>query len=406
MELYQQILERHHAELAPEEIADIHCLVAQGYGNLNQPEPAANHYRQALKAKPEHLPALRASIELARQTGQYQEAVVLLKHLRELSPTPPAQVKLSIQIGDVYLDQLSQPEQAAQAYQEGLAGARDNIELLEKLRRAFTRAEHYDKALEVLDQLVRLTPADRRRARFYQIAGDISAERLNNETRALDYYLQALDVSPLDKRAHAAAVKLLNHRRDWRRLAAISEKLLQRLPPPIAGQEDWRSAILNELVQLYRYQLNDTKGAISASEHLLSIASGDLKVREDLARLYEAEGRFEDASALHQSLIADSPFSVDSYHALRRIYERQGAQDKALCLSATLDFLDEANDEEQALLAQQGKSLPIPGTSEVSEALYSHLLLHSHAGGLLGEMFSFVAENCRSALTVDARSTG
>jgi len=403
VELYQQILDKYRHRLEPNEVADIHCLAAQGHIKLDKPEEAVSQYRQALKANPRHLPALRASVDLARHLGRFEETVNLLHQLRELSTNPATRLKLSLQIGDVLSENLGQPADAAEAYSLALEEEPNNIDLLEKLRKVFVHAERYEKAVEALERLSHLAATDRQRARYFRIAGDIERERLDNDDRALEFYLRALRHAPLDKRANSSAVKILNRMRDWHRLTSLYEELLRRLPPPIAGQEDRRLLILAELVELYRYRLGNNRKAIAACEQLLTIDPGDIKVRDDLARLYETEGRLNDAAAVHRSLIADSPFSVDSYHALLRIYEHQGYKDRTLCMAATLNFLDEAKDDELALLKEYRHAMPMPPRRQITEAQYSRLLMHPRAGGLLGEMFSFAADHCRDLFVADHR---
>ena len=403
VELYQQILDKYRHRLEPNEVADIHCLAAQGHIKLEKPEEAVSQYRQALKANPRHLPALRASVDLARHLGRFEETVNLLYQLRELSANPTTRLKLSMQIGDVLSENLGQPADAAEAYGLALEEEPNNIDLLEKLRKVFVHAERYEKAVEALERLAHLAATDRQRARYFRIAGDIERERLDNDDQALEFYLRALRHAPLDKRAHSSSVKILNRMRDWRRLTSLYEELLRRLPPPIAGQGDRRLLILAELVELYRYRLGNNRKATGACEQLLTIDPGDIKVRDDLARLYEMEGRLDDAAAVHRSLIADSPFSVDSYHALLRIYEHQGYNDRTLCMAATLNFLDEAKDDEMVLLKEYRHALPVPPGRRISEAQYSRLLMHPRAGGLLGEMFSFAADHCRDLFVADHR---
>jgi tetratricopeptide (TPR) repeat protein len=403
VDLHLQILDKYRHRLEPNEVADIHCLAAQGQIKLGKPEEAVSQYRQALKANPRHLPALRASVDLSRQLGRFDETVTLLSQLRELSANPATRLKLSTQVGDVLSENLNKPADAADAYGLALEEEPNNIDLLEKLRKVFVHAERYEKAVETLERLAHLVATDRQRARFLRIAGDIERERLDDDDRALEFYLRALRHAPLDKRAHGSAVKILNRMRNWRRMTALYEELLRRLPPPIAGQTDRRLGILAELVELYRYRLGDNRKAIATCEQLLTIDPGDIKVRDDLARLYEKEGRLDDAAAIHRSLIADSPFSVDSYHALRRIYEHQGHNDQTLCMAATLNFLDEAKNEEISLLKEHRHALPIPPGRRISEAQYARLLLHPRAGGLLGEMFSFAADHCRDLFVVDQR---
>jgi len=403
VELHQEILDNYRHRLEPNEVADIHCLAAQGFAKLDNLDEANLHYHRALKANPRHLPALRASIELARKLGRYQDVAEQLKQLYELSSSPSTRYNLSVQIGDIYADELKHPDQAAKSYIQALEQEPNNIDLLEKLRRVQIRAERYEDAVKVLERLAHLSSSDRIRARYLRISGDIEQERLDDDKRALVFYLRALRAAPLDKRAHSSSIKILTRMRDWTQLTALYEDLYKRLPPPIAGQGDRRIPILTELVELYRYRVEDRKRAIKACEQLHSLDLTNIKTREDLARLYEADGRLDDSANVHRSLIADSPFSVDSYHALSRIYKHQGQRDHMLCMAATLGFLDEANEDELALLREQRHALPIPPGRRINESMYNRQLLFSQAGGLLGEMFSFAADFCRPLFVVDHR---
>ena len=396
VELYSRLLAEHSQSMNPDELADMRFLLAQAYEKLSQAENAAGEYGRALADNPRHLPALRASIELARQLGRVRQCVDLLVRLRSLSPTPANQLKLSVQIADLLADRLHKPSEAAGAYREALELEPNNVELLEKLRKVLVRADEFEQAVDILQRLAHLAETERQRARFLRIAGDIQRERLDDERAALASYVKALASAPLDKHAHAAAVKILTRLRDWPRLAQLYAELLRRLPPPIAGLDDRRLPILTELVELYRYRLDDKRKAIGACESLYGIDPSHIKVREDLARLYEAEGMFDQAIEMHRSLISDSPFSIDSYHALRRIYEARGQADRTLCIAATLSFLEEADEDEAAFLRANRHALPIPKGRRLNESLYNQELLHPAAGGLLGEMFSFAAEVARA----------
>ncbi len=403
VELYQEILNHQAMQLDPSELAELHCLAGQGLLKQDRPEEAVRHYQKALKVNPRHLPALRANIDLARRLQQHGELVDLLARLRDLSADPSARHNLSMQIADILATHLNRPQDAAQTFRQALAQEPNNIELLEKLRRVLVRTENYAEAVQILDRLAYLAATDRQRARYLRIAGDIEAERLDDDRKALAYYLQALRSAPLDKRAHGSTVKILSRMRDWPRLTGLYNDLLKRLPPPIAGQADRRLPILTELVELYRYRLNDQQAAIQACEQFLAIAPSDLKIREDLARLYEKEKRQSDAIMTHRELIAESPFSVDSYRALRRIYQHQGHRDRTLCLAAALGFLDEANEDELALLNTHRHALALPPGRHIDEATYSELVLYPTASGPLGEIFSFAADHCRSLFVVDHR---
>jgi tetratricopeptide (TPR) repeat protein len=403
VDLYLGVLADPSASLAPSEAADLHCQVAQGLLQLGRREEAAAHYRQALRAFPRHLPAIRAAIEMAQQLGRHAEMVDLLDKLRELSTSPQARFKISVQMGDVLADAMAEPARAAQAYRQALNEDPGSLEVLEKLRKVLVRTEEYPEAVQVLERLAHLAPDEAARARYCRIAADVAGERLDDDARALGLYLRALQLAPLDARSQAAAVKILSRQRDWGRLAGLWEELLRRLPPPIPGQPDRRVEILGELIELYRYRLNEPRKAIAACEQLLLLEPGNIKVREDLARLLEADGQMDRAAELHRQLIAESPFSVDSYHALRRICEARGDRDRTLCLCATLNFLDEANEDEQRLFREFRHALPIPPGRRMDEEQYRRLVAHTASRGLLGELFDFAADFARPLFAVDGK---
>ncbi|MBW2703968.1 MAG: tetratricopeptide repeat protein [Deltaproteobacteria bacterium] len=396
IELYQEVLRSHAKILGKEELADLHCMLAQGFARQDSPEMAIDEYDRALQIDPKHLPALRASIELSRQLNRWPQVVALLGRYRQLSTSPAASQKVSLQIADLLANTLDDPSAAAVAYQEALDSEPNNTDILEKLRRVLVHAGRFSEAVDILKQLAHLASTEHQKARYLKIAGDILRERLDEDRKALDCYLSALDVAPLEKRCHASAVKILNRLRDWPRLAKLYEEQLHRLPPPIGGANDHRVAILGELVELYRYRLDDRPKAVAACEQLLKLVPGDLKIREDLARLYEAEQKFDDAIRTHRELIAASPFSIDSYHALLRIYENRGEHDRTLCMAATLNFLDEATADEACLLKANRHAMPLPSGRRMTEEAYNRHLLHGDAGGLLGDLFSFAADHARS----------
>ena len=398
--IFLDLLEKDQNNITAEQAADFRCIIAQGYDKQGDQPLSLEQYKLALVANPLHLPALRACIDLSFQLGRIRDAVEYLKKLRTTLPSQASRMKISVQIGDILAERLHDHEQAVNSFEQAVEIEPNNIEVLEKLRRALVRSERFKRAAQVLVHLAHLANDNRQQARYLRIAGDIYRERIDDEDKALTMYLKAFDVAPLDAKAHGSAVKILSRKRDWNKLASLYEELLRRLPPPISGKEDKRISVLSELVELYRYKLENNEKAISACVNLLSIDPSQLKIREDLARLYEKEGHLDDAIKMHRSLIENSPFSVDSYHALRRIYELKGMADKSLCICSTLSFLDEADEDEIQTIRDNRHALAIPNGRVLTELQYSRILLHPASGGALGELLSFAADFVRHLFVV------
>jgi tetratricopeptide (TPR) repeat protein len=406
LEVYQKILENHSESLAPNQEANVCCLMAHCWFKQKDPKNAANCLRQALLAVPGHTKALRASIDLSRRLGRDEEVADLTKRLLNITDEPKTRFNLSFQLGNLLAEKLHRYEESVDAFRLALEEDPKNIELLEKLRRILVKIDRFEEASEYLETLSQLAESDIKKSRYLRIAGDIERERLNNEQAALDFYLRALFLAPLDKRAHSSAVRILYRTKDWRRLVVLYEQKLKRIVPPIDGQKDPRVPILDELYELYRDKLKDRRRAIEACEQLIAIGpprDDEFKVNLDLALLYEEDGLLNKACDLHRKLTSKNPLSVDSYHALRRIYKQQGHNDKALGIIATLDFLNETDSFETKFLSQHRQSLPIPTGKSISEAQYHHLLLHPGAKGLLDQIFSFIGDYAHTVFTVEPK---
>ncbi|RME21433.1 MAG: tetratricopeptide repeat protein [Deltaproteobacteria bacterium] len=400
LEVNLRLLDDFSHLLEPDRIAELRTQAARAFEKTGKTEDALRLYREALKAVPGYLPSLSASVVLAERTGRLELAVSLLGTLCEHLQGEKLARALE-HMGQLLSGRLARHAEAADCYRRALDVRPDDEGLLEKLWKTLVKAEKTRQAIGVLEQLARLHRDDSKKAWHLRVAGDLASERLDDEDLAMGFYRKALRYNPLDARAYKAAVKILNRRREWNGLFELQQETVRRMPPPIAGQEDRRIEILADLVELCRYRLRDDEKAARFCEMLLELQPDDIKVREDLARLYENLGRLEQALELHRSLIRDSPFSIDSYHALRRIYERQADSDSALCVAATLQFLDEANQDELDLLDQLGHRLALPQRGVLDEMQYQEYLVDGRTSGIVGQMFGYVAEFVRPLFVKD-----
>lgn len=104
--------------------------------------------------------------------------------------------------------------------------------------------------------------------------------------------------------------------------------------------------------------------------------------------LTESREELEAAVAEQRALLRDDPRRVEAYHALRRIYAREGNVDAVWCLCAALACLGGANPEEKAFLKRYPAIVPDEPSS--LPATWPMLLLHPDAPPSVGAVFDSV----------------
>src|SRR5690606_926082 len=81
LKIYQSILIHHREGLEDAEVVEIHRTIGELRRRLGDRAAALKSLKTALELDPEHLPSLRAYIELAEDDGQFDEA---LRHRHRL----------------------------------------------------------------------------------------------------------------------------------------------------------------------------------------------------------------------------------------------------------------------------------------------------------------------------------
>lgn len=89
------------------------------------------------------------------ECGQLQEAMAALEHAVERSPMSP---RASLFIGMAW-DELGEPDEARQWFERVLQLSRGHLEAQEHLARLAIKADHYDRALAMLDEVLNHAPA-------------------------------------------------------------------------------------------------------------------------------------------------------------------------------------------------------------------------------------------------------
>ncbi|MCB9563808.1 MAG: tetratricopeptide repeat protein [Kofleriaceae bacterium] len=363
--IYQTILVQHRDSQAEADVVRIYYRLGMVRQALGERKKALNMFEKALEIDPTHRDTLAAVIDLQQQQGDW-EAVVHAKRGLMATADRAEQVRLLDEIGEIYHQQLQNPQKAIGAFLEALEHDPEDHQLLQKVLDLYTETKQWKKVVETIERFIALETDTVRKGAYYMAAGTICRDELKGLDEAIDFYNRSLDsffdqparipksMLPRALKAFADIDKLLTTKRDWKAQERAYRDMIRRLPKPGEGGSNEESfnglrvSLLHALGEIYRSRLKHFQSAIAAFETAQQLDPDNQGRGEILAELYLVAGpEYADkAVEQHMKMLRAEPFKYDSYKALRRIYMDTHQYDKTWCLCNTLAFLKKADPDE------------------------------------------------------------
>jgi tetratricopeptide (TPR) repeat protein len=345
-------------DLLPPGIAvEMHLRVARCARELGDIESAARHVDVALVLQHDHRGALLMRAELGKADPMQQVA----DQLALASSAPPEErATRLVAIGDRYVE-LGDRGAAREMYREALAHRPGDHLLLTKFLELVADDGDWSYSLDVVQRLVETENDKKVRARYRHLAGMIARDELDYQDRAVELFRQALEDDPLSFPAADELEALLELSGDRAALASYYYQRLEAVREN-EGRPGERLRLWDHLGELL-IELDRHDDAVVAFEVALSLDSENLERRRRLANLYTHDAK-HDANAIqqHQAILRASKRHIESYKALRQLYERTRQLDKA---RATQDALDVLSTRRVDDLFKTGASDTLPAAREV-----------------------------------------
>ena len=233
---------------------------------------------------------------------------------------------------------LNKPDDAVDLWYQVLDVLGDNLVALQNLEILFTRAERWADVADVLERQVPLTEGDAElQLETYRKLGRLYRDKLEDNERALDFWHSAHQVVPTDLetlRAIEALDEALNNPDE---LADILHEILQSNQLDFEAQLACAVKLAGVLDGLGR--VDDT---IQIWLYVVQLDSTHVQALDELERLYESEGRWEDVVSTLNSKIAiveSLDEKVALYNQIAGIWEQQ-VGDIAKAAAAYQSILD------------------------------------------------------------------
>ena len=392
-EAFASVLHHHHDDLQPPERVDLFYHLGECARRLGHVDKAKNFYGKALEIDPTHRPTILAQIDVG--AGNPQQ-VIEAKRALLVTASPEESLKLLTEIGDLYQEKLSDPEQAVATFREALGMKPDSRALMHRCLDVHVQQKDWRKALEMLERLTEAEPLATVRAKLRYTRAIIHRDEIQESDAAIKLWNEAIDDDPAATKALEKLEEILERTENWKELQRFHRKAVKRMAAEVDGdtpeQRRERLRSWSRIAELSLEKLGEVEVGIAALEVASSLDRGDLKRHEQLADLYVQAGPSWEEKAIneHQTLLRHQHDRVASYRALRALYPKVRQTEKALAVAYALSLLKKGDAEDQKMVAE-AKLRPLqPARRNLDDETWSRYVAHPDEDRVVDALFAQV----------------
>ncbi len=325
--------------LPPGVAVELHYRVARAARELGDMAAAKQHVDIVLALSPDH----RAARLLRTELGG-ADAMTHIEDQLSLANTAPPDERATrfAAIGDRYVE-MGDRGAAREMYREALSHRPGDHVLLTKFLELVTEEGDWSYSMDVVQRLIDSEKDPKVRARYRHLAGMIARDELDDHERAAELFGQAIDDDAFNFAAADELEALLDAGDDRRALATFYYKRLDQVRSN-EGRDGERLRLWDHLGELCM-ELDAHDDAVVAFEVGLSLDPDNLERRKRLADLYALDAKHDvKAIAQHQLILHENKRHLDSYKALRMLYERTRQPERARACHEALEVLGQGSE--------------------------------------------------------------
>ncbi len=194
---------------------------------------------------------------------------------------PLTRVDLYCAMGEVYEFRLDDPDRSIESYNDILSIDPDEPRALDALGRLYEKISEWDRAIDVMSDLVRTAEDPAKRVDLHHRIGRIQYGQLGDADSAEQQFLNALTIDPAHVPTMEALVKLYSDRGDWLKAAQMmvrAEGHTQNLLDKVR--------LLHEAARIYLDKLRQKDQAKEYFAAVLALDPEHVEAGEPLADLY------------------------------------------------------------------------------------------------------------------------
>jgi golgin subfamily B member 1 len=333
---------------------------------------AETNFEKALAASPRHLRSLDRLVALATESKEYSRLSTFRSKRADVLDDEDERVAEMCRLSDLLGGELGDKQAAVAVLENASLTRPDEPELLRRKKALYAELRSWPKLLEVLDALCRAATRPRERGGHRFAQADVVLGRLRDEPRGLAFLELALDEDPQNDRALSALVAVRTRREEWAELAAVYERLIDRLAGLGDRERAWE--VCKKLGTLRRDRLHDGPGALEALTGAIELRPEDAESRAALAELHAAKGDRALAVRQLEAVTTHAPFRAQTYRRLFELHQRAQRPDRAWLVATCLEELSAADVGHELVVEQFRTDGPIRPSTALDEASWDECL--------------------------------
>lgn len=327
--------------------ADLWVKIGRWYADhLSHLEYAIHSVQQALRIDPAHTGALAGMAELQRKRGSWGELIETLQRHAAVEPDKAKKTALYIDLAELLERQMQDVGGAIHSYQQALHQDGTSRTALVALDRLYRRSEQWEPLIDVLSRRAELSTDDNEIIKFRTEIGSIWDLRLYDAGQAITAYQKVLDLDPSNLTALRALEGLYEKTEQTEKYLDVLEAQLDATP-----SDAERVSLYERMAAAWEERFGKLDRAAEALEKIVAIDSRNYSAYRELARLYQAAGKYEALVETYRNHImatADVATRIELYVQMGQVYEHELKEvDRAI--EAYNDVLSFDGDEQRAL---------------------------------------------------------
>ena len=264
--------------------------------NKKELEKALELYDRSLAIPPVRFSALLGKAKTLLLLGEKDQALTVIEKFRSI--TPHEKAARWEELGDLYRDDLHDPEAAIQAYNISLSAKPERQTVIWELIATYARQDEKEEATSLIQQLERDTP--RHNAPGWEKIGDLYQDELKDPANAIRSYDRSLLAEPNRKTALIGKLNAYRASEEWNSAISILEHISKTV-------EEDKAEAQEALADLYRVNLQDPLKAIEVYQRCLESEPERYSAKIELIKTLLMLDREEEAMKLSRELENEIP---------------------------------------------------------------------------------------------------
>lgn len=323
----------HRLEVAPPEedrVAIYQRMAAMWEENFAKPERATEVLEKILLIDERNAKAYRDLERLYRQERKWESLVdTYRKHLAVTSDTTE-RIDLFTKTGQVYEQELRDLDRAIDSYNDVLSVEEDHADALAGLGRLYEETENWDRAVEMMRRLIRISAEPKQKVDLNYRLGRIFDEQMRDPEPAQEYLVEALSQDPSHVPSMLSLLGIYKRRGDWLKAAQLMVRAEAATNNPLE-----KTRLLYEGGKIFAEKLGDEAQATDLFARVMQLDPEHVDAAEPLSQLYFKREEWAPLVPILEMLARKADRKTNReltllYHRLAKAADKLGENEKAL----------------------------------------------------------------------------